>query len=498
MFEAWSERRRKTARRSVGRMARTWVVLSVVTLTACAPLRVVGPEYPTPEARVASQWQATLPHGASSTELSSWWSQFEDPVLVRMIEAAQRESASLAQAQVRVAQARAQLIAAGAASQPTVDLVAGVNRAAVSFGGPVIVRTLTQVGPQLAWEIDLFGGNLREREAANARLAARQADWHDARVLIAAETAQLYTQYRFCELQAILISEDLKSRVETARLTELAAKAGFQAPANLSLARASVADSQARLSGQVADCELIVKAMVALTALDESTLRTALTAGRDRVPQVRGFEVTAVPAQLLSQRPDLAAAERDLAAANADIGVAEAAHYPRLSLLGSIQPSHIRSSGQSLSLTPWSIGPSLSLPLLDGGRRAATVETARLAYRAAESAYRSRVRLAVREVEDALVRLDSANRRKGDVDAAATGYRANLTAAQTRYQAGVGSLLELEESRRLSLLADASVIAIDRDRIAAWIGLYRAVGGGWTDTPRTEPARTPVITKSAS
>ena len=187
-----------------------------------------------------------------------------------------------------------------------------------------------------------------------------------------------------------------------------------------------------------------------------------------------------MPADLLGQRPDLASAERELAAASADIGVTEAARYPRLSLSGSVAPIILAAVGQTIRATTWSIGPALTLPVFDGGRRLANVETAKANYQLAETNYRSKARQAVREVEDALIRLGSANNRRADIDAAAEGYRANLAAAQSRFGAGLGSALELEESRRLALAAEANVIAIQRDRITAWISLYRAMGGGWS------------------
>jgi outer membrane protein TolC len=132
-----------------------------------------------------------------------------------------------------------------------------------------------------------------------------------------------------------------------------------------------------------------------------------------------------------------------------------------------------------LSLTTWSIGPSLVLPLFDGGRRSANAEAYRAQYAAAESIYREKVRVAVREVEEALVRLDSAASREADTATSARGYRANLDAAQARLKAGLGSTMDLEEARRLSLAADATVAALAQERVGAWIALYRAVGGGW-------------------
>ena len=264
--------------RAVGVLRTASAVIAAALLSACAPLKVSGPNYSPPDSGAAAAWQATKPHNASKASLAQWWQQFDDAVLIKLISQAQAENASVAQAQARIAQARGLVVAAGAATRPNLDVGASFNRAATSFGGPIFVRSLTQVQAQSAWEIDLFGANQREREAAAARLDARQADWHDARVAIAVETANLYMQLRFCELQVALFEEDLKSRRETARLTDLSAKAGFQSPANAALIQASASDSAARLTAQQAECDLAIKTLVALTAMDETTLRTRIGA----------------------------------------------------------------------------------------------------------------------------------------------------------------------------------------------------------------------------
>ena len=227
----------------------------------------------------------------------------------------------------------------------------------------------------------------------------------------------------------------------------------------------------------------MVKGLVALTAMDEPALRTLLTpAGNTpvRLPEPARFRVDAVPARAIAQRPDIAAAERRVAAASAEIGRAEADRYPRLTLAGNILPTRIAiNSAPALDLPTWSIGPSLLAPLLDGGRRAANVDAARAQYAAAEADYRSRVRGAVREVEEALVRLASATGRAADTATAANGYRSNLAGLEARYRAGLASLVELEDARRLAIAGDAALTALEQERVAAWIALYRAVGGGW-------------------
>jgi multidrug efflux system outer membrane protein len=136
--------------------------------------------------------------------------------------------------------------------------------------------------------------------------------------------------------------------------------------------------------------------------------------------------------------------------------------------------------GVNTDAQTWSIGPvAVTLPLFDGGRRAANVDAAKARYDEAVTLYSARVRQAVREVEQALVNLDSARLRMEDANTAADGYRASFVATQARYSSGLGSLVELEDARRTSLAAETALVNLQRERIAAWIALYRAVGGGW-------------------
>jgi len=224
----------------------------------------------------------------------------------------------------------------------------------------------------------------------------------------------------------------------------------------------------------------LIKAIVALTGLAEGDLRQRLTPLAAQLPSARVPLIQQVPAQVLLQRPDLAAAERELAAASADIGVREAERFPRLSLLGNIGPLDFSTTGLSISATSWSIGPTLTMPFFDTGRRAANLDAAKIAYEAAEINYRSQARRAVREVEDALIRLNSLALRDAEAEIASKGYRESLIAAENKFKFGLASILDLEEVRRLSVNADNILASVRRDRVNAMIALYRAAGGGWT------------------
>ena len=398
---------------------------------------------------------------------------------MRLVQAAQSASPTIASARSRVLQSRAERAIAGAALLPVVDASASAARVRTQPATPV--ASTLQAGLQASWEIDLFGANRLASEAAQARLESDQAQWHDARVSVAAEVANRYFDQRACEQLASNTEMDAASRAQTSRLTELSTRAGFTAPAMAALARASAAEANSRATQQRLLCVLDVKALVALTDLAEPVLLQELGAAPSDLAPGAGFAITGVPAQALAQRPDLFSAARRLAAASADVGSADAQRYPRLGLSGSIGAAHYRAGGRNDDFTSWSIGPlSLSVPLFDGGRRAAGVQAAQARYDEAAFLYRASARQAVREVEDALVNLQSTAARSDDARQADSGYRASLAATQALYQSGLASLLELEETRRTALAAANAVVSIRRERIQAWIALYRAVGGGWT------------------
>jgi multidrug efflux system outer membrane protein len=452
---------------------RAMVLAVAATLSACA---VQGPA--TQVASLApQQWQAPLPHNGSQADLATWWRGQADGLLVQLIESAQAVSPTVASAASRIAQSRAERVAAGAALAPTLDAAASVNRSNQQSALPM--GTTSQAALNATWEIDVFGANRAARDAAQARLESAHAGWHDARVSVAAEVANQYYGLRACEQLMAVAQQDAVSRTDTARLTALSATAGFQAPASLALARASAADGNSRYIAQRAACDVDIKVLSALTAIAEPELRQKLaTAVQADAPSM---PIAELPARTLSQRPDVFTAEREVAAASADVGNAQAQRYPRLSLSGSVGVANFRGDGESTRTDTWTIGPvSISVPVFDAGRRRANVDSANARYDAAVISYRSTVRQAVSEVEQALVNLDSTASRAGDAQTALEGYRVNYTAVDDRYKNGMASLFELEDARRTRLSAEQTVINLQRERSTAWVALYRAAGGGWT------------------
>jgi len=448
------------------------IVLSMA-LSGCA----VGPDFLRPEGVSPVQWQAALPHDGRSASLVEWWTQFDDPLVAELIELAERDSPTLDQALARIRQSRAGVTVARSGLLPQVNSGAERTR---SGDRPVTYEQTVQRGVlDAAWEIDLFGGLRRGTEAALARFAGAEAAWHDARISLAAEVALEYVGLRACEARLEDADIDSKSRRATEWLTLEKARAGFAAPADASLAQASAADGATRRLALQIECDITVKALVALTGQSEPELRSKLDLRRGKLPVPAALEVDSVPVRVLSARPDISVAERTLAAASAEIGVAEAARYPRFSLLGFVGRQSQTVEGVAASGRVWSFGPSLDLPIFDAGRRAAQAEAARARYDEALAVYKGAVRKAVREVEQSLVRIGSAAEREKQARDAAYHYDMALVAADRRWQIGLASQLELEEIRRMAAVARSQYVGVRFDGIAAWIGLYRAVGGGW-------------------
>jgi outer membrane protein TolC len=156
--------------------------------------------------------------------------------------------------------------------------------------------------------------------------------------------------------------------------------------------------------------------------------------------------------------------------------------FPKLSLSGNITPIFQNINGAALTLAEtWSIGPTLSLPLFDAGKRAANVESAKAQYVAYIAQYRATVRTAVKEVEEAMVRLASADERLPLAQSATTDYKTSFLSAQKLFEVGLGNLIDVESTRRSLVTAELATKELEQEKVSAWIALYRAVGGSWED-----------------
>ena len=425
------------------------------------------------------KWDAPFPGAENTLSLEKWWESWNDPMMLELQSHAQQHSPNIAQATARIAQARAEASASGAALWPNLDLTASLksNR---DYPIPGAGRqTIRSTGLDARWEIDLFGANFAARSSMVARAEARTSEWHEARISLAAEVANTYVALRSCEAQADASEQIAQSQQVSQNLQDYKVAAGFISPLELAQQRAILANTVSQTQQQQTDCAVLLKSLVVLIDMPEAVLKEKLKASHAIVPQAGNFVVNEVPANTLLKRPDLRASMQNLVASAKEIDAAQARRYPSISLLGSINILGIKVAGQTTNTNSWSFGPSLTLPIFDAGKRRADVDAALARHTEALAAFRHQSLLAVREVEESMLRLDLANGQLLQHQHIEDLHTINNQSAQAGWELGSVSLLDKEEARRQQLVGQQQKWQKQRDRASAWIALYKAVGGDW-------------------
>lgn len=454
-------------------------------LTACVTAPPAAP--PTPAA-VPAAWRAPLPHGGSTVALAQWWQAFDDPQLARLVERAEAQSPTLAQAAARRRQAEAGAAQARAALFPQIGAVAQAQRGRALNG---VAGDSSQASAQFSasWEIDLFGGQRAAAAAGAAEATAASADWHAARVSLAADVAQAYVQLRLAQGREESAELDTRFAEQIAGWAREQQKAGLMSASDAALLNTERAAASAARSQWRAEAQIALQTLALLCAENAEVLAAELappaiaTEGfelRRSQPRAPAFDVNALPAQALAQRPDLAAAHQRWLAAAQQQRRAEAERYPQLSLAAMAGESRVRVGGKSSHGALWSFGPSLVLPLFDGGALKAESDAAQAAADEAAAALQAQWLVAVHEVEEALQRVAAGAEREREVEAVKREWEGIARRSFSQAQAGLQSGAQRNTTFRNALAAYDAVLSVRAEHALAWIRLYRSLGGGWT------------------
>lgn len=478
-------------------MRKTLIALLVVTLSGCAAmptLRKASPDLP-------QAWpQASPPPpgeklGEREQGLPEWWRQFDDPALTALVNEALAHNSDVMLAAARIEEARASLGLREADRGPEAWLGAGAERTRVTEKGAFPpanpINSKFKVDLQAAYEVDLWDRYRQASAAARAELLASEYAREVIRGSLAGEVAQAY--FRLAALDAaLLLSQDtLNNRRETVDLHKLRFDAGIiaelplrQAEAELATVEATAAELARQLQqGETALALLLGRSPRALMQdplargkpLDALTPPPAIPAG--------------LPAELLARRPDIRQAEQKLAGAEARILATKAAIYPTLSLTASLgSESRALSDLFSGPATLWGIGASLVQTLYNAGRTEAALKGDAARQEQALLGYEQTLRVAFKEVLDALVAARQARAAEEAETRRAQALARAAELAGLRYQSGVAAYLEVLDAQRNLHQAQQNRIEARRTRLAAAADLFKALGGGWLPQPEISPA----------
>jgi NodT family efflux transporter outer membrane factor (OMF) lipoprotein len=333
------------------------------------------------------------------------------------------------------------------------------------------------VGLTANWDVDLWGRVRRSVEAGEDNWQASAAQLEAAKLSARATLAQNYFALRVADTTQRLLDDTVKAYQRSLELTQNRYQAGVAARVDVVQAEAQLKSAQAQLIDirlERAQLEHAVALQLGEVPANFSLAKNDLAI---RMPQVP----IALPSELLERRPDIAAAERAMAAANAQIGVARAAYFPTLTL--SAAAGYRGTDYLTLFVPPgrfWSLGLSAAEALFDGGQRGALVDQAAAAYDAQVATYRQTVLIGFQEVEDNLAALRILEEEAAAQDDATQAARRALELTLNQYSAGVVSYLNVLSAQASAFANERASMSLLGRRLAASVGLVRALGGGWT------------------
>lgn len=445
---------------------------------------MVGPDYQLPSLSLPRAWfpETTSPvvPDKASASLARWWTQFEDAQLDWLVEQALAGSLDLKLAQARLQQARASRQLSEAGLYPTVSASAGGTRSKTS--GAIAAqpsRTLYDAGFDASWELDVFGGNRRGIEAANADLAASQAGLDNARVSLVAEVARNYIELRANQRRIAIARDNLASQSETLQITEWRYQAGLARASEVEQARTSREQTRAGIPDLEVSLAAAGNRLAVLLGRNPGELHEKLAETKP-LPAIPDTVAAGIPADVLRQRPDLIAAERTLAAETARVGQKLAQRFPSLTLSGSFgwQAYSLTALGGSGTIAG-ALGGTLAATLFDGGRLRSQVAVQSAVQEQALVSYQSSVLSAFEEVENALKGYAAARERVDARRAAAESARNAADLSRQLYQSGLADFQQVLETQRTQLSAEDALATADASLRTSLIALYKALGGGW-------------------
>ena len=439
--------------------------------------------------------ERSLAHlSAAAWPSTDWWSGLGDPQLDALIGEALRDNPGLGVADARARAAQAEAGIAEAARGPSVNggaAVAGARPPAALLGDKAHFAMAKYGYASFKWDLDLWGGRRAAWEAAVGQARAAEVDARAARIELSGNVARAYAQLGYAFTQQDLAAGELKRANQSRELTRQRVAAGIDNQIQLKQGDAEVASAEQQVA-------------LASRAVDaaRSSLSVLLGKGPDRGLQIarpqllRPAELAVpsnLPLDLVGHRADLVAARWRVEAAGKDIKAAKTEFLPNISI-GAMAGVISMGGGNPFTLPArfYQVGPSLSLPVFDGGRLRANLAGKDAQYDLAVAQYNQTLVGALNQVADELSALKSLQQQIAAQRRAQDAATQAWDLAEQRYKAGIGSYLEALSVRQQLLAAERGTAALEAQQVDLSVQLIQALGGGFqpqADTPSSTPSR---------
>lgn len=472
-----------------------WViaVLTALLISACS----MGPNYERPGTGEADRFRMAqeAPDAPSLANLP-WWELLRDEQLQQLVRVALKENKDLQRAVAIVDEYQARAFIAKSDYLPGAALSAN----APSFGRKTIFLFPGFANPfnyyiqgNLSWEIDIWGRVRRSNEAARADLLSKEENRRAVVLQLVSGVAEAYFDLLQFDMQHDIAKRTLQSWDESVKIAQARLRQGMTSKLDadqFEAERANAAARTAEIERQMIQTENQLSILLGKKPQN-------IARGRRLTEQIIPPAVPAgLPSELMQRRPDLLVAEQQVAAATARIGVAKAERFPKISLTGLIgvaspQLSQLFTDPASFGVA----GAGLTSPLLNGQALGFQQDAAEAQARQALAAYEQTVLTAFREVEDALVAVRTARDQSEAQQAQVNALQSALRLAELRYKGGLANYLDVLVARRNLFEAELALTGSRRLHLVSIVQLYKALGGGWSPEPTTEPSTAAAVPK---
>lgn len=499
-------------------MGHTLRIAAAISGTLALAACTVGPDFLQPDPGLPNRWFSSGTAAAPARSAGSsaavqqpvdpaWWQVFHNATLTSLVSRVADANLDVKTATVRLAESRFQRGAVASAQLPGLNGSARYqyqNLSDVRAKGSLIDRlpggtvssepptNLFTSGFDASWELDFWGHVRRQVEAADADVQYSEEQRRDALVSSLAEIARDYIQLRGTQALIRIANDNLRIQRDILQLTQTRQQTGLTTSLDVESAAAQVEAIRAQLPSLEQQEAQQINALSFLLDLPPDALRGELAKGKQVVPRPARVPI-GIPSELARRRPDIRAAEAQLHAATADIGVAVAEFYPTIRLNGSAGFDAVKiGSLLSASAILTNVGPSISIPIFQGGRLKATLELRKAQQVEAAIAYHRTVLRAWHEVVNALVAYRTERQRRARLAEQVEHLRQALSLARDRYKDGVADFTTVLDVARTLLQAEQDYAQSTTDISINLVRLYKALGGGWEPTYPSAPAEAPI------
>ncbi|MEI9401785.1 efflux transporter outer membrane subunit [Mesorhizobium argentiipisi] len=488
-------------------------ISGTLAVAACS----VGPDFVQPDPALPKRWYtsgtaaapastAAFSAAAQQPVDSAWWQVFHDPTLTSLVKRVAEANLDVKTATVHLAESRSQRGAVASAQLP--DLKGSARYQHEKLSDPSIKgslidglagsSTISATGPtdlftsgfDASWELDLWGHVRRQVEAADAQVQSSEEQRRGALLSSLAETARDYIQLRGTQTLIKIATDNLVIQQDILQLTQTRQQSGLTASLDVDNASAQVEAVRAELPSLEQQEAQEINALSFLLDMPPDALRGELATTKPVPPSPARIPI-GIPSELARRRPDIRAAEAQLHAATADIGVAVAEFYPTVQLNGAVGFDALKAGSLlTTSAILTNVGPSISMPIFEGGRLKATLELRKAQQVEAAIAYHKTVLQAWHDVVNALVAHRTEQQRRDRLAAQVKRSREALSLARVRYNDGVADFTTVLDTERTLLEAEQNYAQSTTNISIDLVQLYKALGGGWELTypsPLPEP-----------